>query len=72
MTGRAASPRVLERTRNLSPRHLSQADFWDMGAANMAIGLGATHWSQQHFANSVVHTVTGKQIEYMPCAPCYS
>jgi hypothetical protein len=27
--------------------------------------LGKNHWSQQHFANTVVHPVTGKQMEYM-------
>jgi hypothetical protein len=31
----------------------------------MAIALGANHWSHQHFANAVVNTVTGKQMEYM-------
>jgi hypothetical protein len=36
-----------------------------MEIANMAIALGKKHWSQQHFANAVVHPTTGKQIEYM-------
>jgi hypothetical protein len=36
-----------------------------METANMAIALGAKNWSQQQFSNSVVHPVTGKQMEYM-------
>jgi hypothetical protein len=63
MMGPEASPKMLARTQNLSPRNLSQDDLWDVEIANMAISLGANHWSQQHFANSVVHTVTGKQME---------
>jgi hypothetical protein len=35
-----------------------------METANMAIALGTHHWSQKHFANAVVHPVTGKQMEY--------
>jgi hypothetical protein len=65
MTGQAASPRVLARTQNLSPRNLSQDDFWSMETANTAIALGTNHWSQQNFANAVVHPVTGKQMDYM-------
>jgi hypothetical protein len=65
MTGQAASPRVLARAQNLSPRHFSQYDFWSMETSNMAIALGTSNWSQQHFANAVVHPVTGKQMEYM-------
>jgi hypothetical protein len=65
MMGRAASLGVPARTRNLSPVNLSQDDFWDMKTATMAISLGANHWSQQHFANAVVHPVTGKKMEYM-------
>jgi hypothetical protein len=36
-----------------------------METANMAIVLVTNHWYQQNFANSVVHPVTGKQMEYM-------
>jgi hypothetical protein len=36
-----------------------------METANQAIALVAIHCSQQHFAHSVVHPVTGKQMEYM-------
>jgi hypothetical protein len=36
-----------------------------METANMAIALGANHWSQQHFANALVNPVAGKQMEYM-------
>jgi hypothetical protein len=65
MTGQAASPRVPARTQNLSPRNLSQDDFWNMETANMAINFGTNHFPQQHFDNAVVHPVTGKQMEYM-------
>jgi hypothetical protein len=60
MTGRAASPRVPARTKNISPRSLSQDDFWNMETANKAIALGNNHWTNFHFANAVVHPVTGK------------
>jgi hypothetical protein len=30
----------------------------------MAISLGQNHWSQRHQANAVIHTVTGKEMEY--------
>jgi hypothetical protein len=43
MTGQAASPRVPERSLNLSPRNLSQNDFWIMGTANMSIALETNH-----------------------------
>jgi hypothetical protein len=36
-----------------------------MDTAHMTIALGNRHWSQQHQANSVVHPVTGKEMEYM-------
>jgi hypothetical protein len=65
MTGQEASPRVPARTKNLSPRNLSQDDFWNMETANQAIVLGANHWTQQNFSQAVVHPVTGKQMEYM-------
>jgi hypothetical protein len=65
MTGQEASPRVPARTKNLSPRNLSQDGFWNMETANMSIALGVNHWSQQHFFNSVIHTLSGKQMEYM-------
>jgi hypothetical protein len=35
-----------------------------MDTAHMAIALGDHHWSQQHQANSVIHPVTGKEMEY--------
>jgi hypothetical protein len=63
MPGQAAAPRVPARTQNLSPRNVSQDDFWNMETANMAISAVANHWSQQHFAKSVVHPVTGKEME---------
>jgi hypothetical protein len=65
MTGQAASPRVPTRSQNLSPRNLSQNNFWNMETANMAVSLGTNHWSEQQLANTVVHPVTSKQMEYM-------
>jgi hypothetical protein len=65
MMGQAASPRVSARSQNLSPRNLSQNDFWSMETANIAIALGKNHWSQPHLANAVFHPITGKQIEYI-------
>jgi hypothetical protein len=35
-----------------------------MDTAHMAIALGSNHWSQRHQANSVIHPVTGKEMEY--------
>jgi hypothetical protein len=65
MTGQAASPRVQASSQNLSPRNLSQDDFWSMETSNMAIALGTNNCSQQHFANAVVRPITGKQMECM-------
>jgi hypothetical protein len=65
MTGQAASPSVPARSQNLSPRNLSQYDFWSMETANMAIALGKNNWYQQHLSNAVVHPLTGKQTEYL-------
>jgi hypothetical protein len=36
-----------------------------MGTANMEIALGTNNFSKQHIANSMVHPITGKQMEYM-------
>jgi hypothetical protein len=65
MTHTSSPPRVPTRSRNLSPRNLSQDAFCGMDTAHMAIDLGNRHWSQQHQANAVVHPVTGKEMEYM-------
>jgi hypothetical protein len=65
MTRHPSPPRVPTRSRNLSPRNLSQDDFCDMDTAHMAIALVNHHWSQQHQANAVVHPITGKEMEYM-------
>jgi hypothetical protein len=35
-----------------------------MDTAHIAIALGNNHWSQRHHANSVIHPVTGKEMEY--------
>jgi hypothetical protein len=64
VTRTSPPPRVPTRTENLSPRNLSQDAFYDMDTAHMAIALGNHHWSQQHQANSAVHPVTGKEMEY--------
>jgi hypothetical protein len=65
MKGWAAYPRVLAQTQHLSPRNVSQDDFWSMETSNMVIALGNNHWNQQHFANTVVHPVTSKKMYYM-------
>jgi hypothetical protein len=65
MTGHAASPRVPARTQNLSPRNVSQNNFWNMETANQAIALGTNHWTKFHWVNAVVHPVMGKEMEYM-------
>jgi hypothetical protein len=62
---RPAPPMVPMRSQNLFPRNSSQDEFCGMETANMAIALGNHHWSQQHQANSVVHPITGKEMEYM-------
>jgi hypothetical protein len=36
-----------------------------METSNMDIALGTKHYSQQQFAYTVVHPITGKQMEYM-------
>jgi hypothetical protein len=43
MTGQAASPRVPAQTQNMSPRNLSQDDFWNMGTTNQATSLFTNH-----------------------------
>jgi hypothetical protein len=60
MTLNPSPPRVPTRSRNLSPRNLSQNDFCGMDTAHMAISLGNNHWSPQHLANAIIHPVTGK------------
>jgi hypothetical protein len=65
MTGQAAYPRMPARIQNISPQNLSPDNFWNMETTNLAIGLGANHCSQEHFAHAVVHPVAGKQMEYM-------
>jgi hypothetical protein len=58
-------PRVPTRSQRLSPRFLSQYDFCGMDTAHMAIALRDNHWSQKHLSNSVIHPVTGKEMEYL-------
>jgi hypothetical protein len=48
------------RSQNLSPRNLSQDEFFNMETDKMAIALENHHLSQQHHANVVVHQVTEK------------
>jgi hypothetical protein len=59
-TRNPSPPRVPTRSRNLSPRNLSQDGFCGMDTAHMAIALGNNHYSQQHLANAVIHPITGK------------
>jgi hypothetical protein len=51
-------------SQSLSPRNLSQDDFCIVYSAHMAIALGHNHWSTQHQAKTVIHPVTGKEMEY--------
>jgi hypothetical protein len=55
---------VPTRARNLSPRNLSQGDFWDMGSANTAIALGNNHWKNIPMMNTVLHLALGKEMQY--------
>jgi hypothetical protein len=64
-TLRPSPPRVPTRSQRLSPRNLSQDDFYGMDTAHIAIALGDNHWSRQHLGNAVIHPVTGKEMEYM-------
>jgi hypothetical protein len=68
VTPRTLNPsplRVPTRSQRLSPRNLSQNDLCGMDTAHIDIALGNNHWSQQHLANTVIHPVTGKEMEYM-------
>jgi hypothetical protein len=60
----AAPPRVSARMHNLSTRNLSQDDFWDMGNANPSMALHTNHWTNIQMENTIVHPVTGKEMEY--------
>jgi hypothetical protein len=60
----AAPPRVPSRARNLPPRNLSQGGFWDIVSANNAITLGNNHWTKTPMMNLVLHTASGKEIQY--------
>jgi hypothetical protein len=35
-----------------------------MGGANCAIAFGENHWTKTPILNSVIHPVTGKEIQY--------
>jgi hypothetical protein len=35
-----------------------------MGGANCAIACGETHWTKTQMMNSVIHPVTGKEMQY--------
>jgi hypothetical protein len=43
---------------------MSSDEFCGMDTSHMAIVLEKNHFSQQHHANTVIHPVTGKEIEY--------
>jgi hypothetical protein len=60
---RESPPRVPTGSQRLSPRNLSQDDFFGMDSAHMLIALGNHHWSQRHHANAVIHPVAGKEME---------
>jgi hypothetical protein len=56
-------PRVKARAQQLSPRNLSH-DFLDLGASNCACALGDNHWTKTPMMNSVIHPITGKEMQY--------
>jgi hypothetical protein len=60
----AATPRVVARERNLSPRNLSQGDFFDMGSANNAIAFFNNHWNNVTMINAFLQPCTGKEMQY--------
>jgi hypothetical protein len=62
-TRRAAPPRVQARLHQLSLRNLSRY-FLDLGGANCAIAFGEYHWTKTHMMNSIVHPITGKEMQY--------
>jgi hypothetical protein len=62
-TRRISPPRVKARAQQLSPRNLSH-DLLDVGAENCARALGDNHWTKAPMLNSVIHPVTGKEIQY--------
>jgi hypothetical protein len=62
-TRRVSPPRVKARAQQLSPRNLSR-DFLDIGAANCACALGDNHWTKTPMINSIIHPVTGKEMQY--------
>jgi hypothetical protein len=63
-TLRQSPPRVPTSSQSLSPRNLYQDDFCRMDSDHMAIALGHNRWSHQHQANTVIHPITGKEMEY--------
>jgi hypothetical protein len=62
-TRNPAPPRLPTGARQFSPRNLSE-DFLDMGGANCAIAFGENHWTKTQMTNSVIHPVTGKEMQY--------
>jgi hypothetical protein len=36
----------------------------DLRGANCAIALGEYHWTKTHMMNSVIHPITGKEMQY--------
>jgi hypothetical protein len=57
-------PRVPTGSLDLSPSNLYQDEFCGMDTAHMAVALKNNHCSQRHHANTVIHPVTGKEMEY--------
>jgi hypothetical protein len=62
-TRNTAPPRVSTGAHQVSLQNLSQ-DFLDMGGANCAIVFGENHWTKTPMMNSLIHPVTGKEMQY--------
>jgi hypothetical protein len=62
-TKRVSPPRVKARAQQVSPRNLSR-DFLELGAANCACALGDNHLTKTSMMKSVIHPVTGKEMQY--------
>jgi hypothetical protein len=73
-TLRQSPPRVPYRSQSLSPRNFSKDYFCSMDSAHMAIALGQNHWSKHHQSNTVIHPVSGKEMDYLALTkdPVYS
>jgi hypothetical protein len=59
----SAALTVPARARSLSPRNLSQGDFWNMGKSNNVIPLGNKHWTKTPMMHAVLHPASGKELQ---------